>query len=427
MLLVLAFPIKLMAQQSEELQEIIFEKDLSWEQTKAKAKAENKCIFIDVYASWCLPCKKMDRDVYTDVHAGKYFNEKFVSIKLQVDSSKKDDDQIKKRYYDARYIKREYKVLAFPTFLFFSPEGKIIHRDFGFKTAENLIAMGKDAINPAKQFYTLLNSYVMGEKNYSIMPYLANLSNIMGEDSMARIIGADYINNYLCKLPTEKLYVKDNLNFIANFTEKSTEPGFEIFYDHLSRVNSVIQARYAESFIESIITKEEIESRLWNVQKQPYSENPNWRKIQSIISRKYNKQFAKRTILNAQIKWFENKKDWRQVIKYNIKMIETYGLDTMGIGKTLLNNMIYYTIFMHATKKSNINKAIKWMEALLKSRPNDPAFIDTYANLLYKSGRAKLALVWEEKALKLRPSDSDISINYNRMKRGEPTWIGQND
>ena len=36
---------------------ISFEKKATWEEVLAKAKEENKLIFVDVYATWCGPCK----------------------------------------------------------------------------------------------------------------------------------------------------------------------------------------------------------------------------------------------------------------------------------------------------------------------------------------------------------------------------------
>ena len=31
-----------------------------------QAIAENKLIFVDIYADWCTPCKMMDEDVFSD-------------------------------------------------------------------------------------------------------------------------------------------------------------------------------------------------------------------------------------------------------------------------------------------------------------------------------------------------------------------------
>ena len=43
---------------------------LSWEQVLTKAKTENKFIFVDCYATWCGPCKVMDKDVYPNDTVG---------------------------------------------------------------------------------------------------------------------------------------------------------------------------------------------------------------------------------------------------------------------------------------------------------------------------------------------------------------------
>lgn len=49
----------------------------SWEEALALAKSENKLIFLDVYATWCGPCKKLKKYVFSSEKAGNYFNSKF--------------------------------------------------------------------------------------------------------------------------------------------------------------------------------------------------------------------------------------------------------------------------------------------------------------------------------------------------------------
>src|SRR5688500_7757549 len=64
---------------------------LTWEQINQKAKTENKYIFLDLYATWCGPCKEMDKSVYPNDTVGLFFNNKFVSVKVQMDRTKKDN------------------------------------------------------------------------------------------------------------------------------------------------------------------------------------------------------------------------------------------------------------------------------------------------------------------------------------------------
>ncbi len=68
---------------------IAFEEGLSWQQVKEKALAANKHIFLDIFATWCGPCKQMDKQVYPNDTVGRFMNARFISVKVQMDSTKK--------------------------------------------------------------------------------------------------------------------------------------------------------------------------------------------------------------------------------------------------------------------------------------------------------------------------------------------------
>src|SRR5436190_1944165 len=81
---------------------------LSWEQILQKAKAENKFIFVDFYATWCRPCHAMDKDVYPTAEVGKVVNDRFIAIKIQMDRTSYDNDQVKSWYYYAKQFGANY-------------------------------------------------------------------------------------------------------------------------------------------------------------------------------------------------------------------------------------------------------------------------------------------------------------------------------
>src|SRR5690349_11279787 len=77
---------------------IKFNISLSWQQVLEKAKSENKYIFVDCYTTWCKPCREMEKFVYPLDTVGDFFNKNFISIKLQMDTTKNDSEQIKGSY-----------------------------------------------------------------------------------------------------------------------------------------------------------------------------------------------------------------------------------------------------------------------------------------------------------------------------------------
>src|SRR5437879_3324780 len=103
----IAIPLLLSAQVKKETQ---FDQSLSWSQIKAKAQAENKYIFIDVFATWCGPCKLMDRDVYPNDTISQVLNNSFVPVKLQMDSTGNDDEYVKSWYPVVKEIGSKYKI-----------------------------------------------------------------------------------------------------------------------------------------------------------------------------------------------------------------------------------------------------------------------------------------------------------------------------
>jgi thioredoxin 1 len=108
-------------------------KDLTFEQAKAEAKKTGKLIFMDAYASWCGPCKMMDRNTFSDEAVGKFFNDKFINLKIDMEKSA-----------DGPTLSRAYSVTAYPTFLWIDGDGKVVKREMGYRTPEQFLALVKE-------------------------------------------------------------------------------------------------------------------------------------------------------------------------------------------------------------------------------------------------------------------------------------------
>ena len=81
--------------------------------------------------------------------------------------------------------------------------------------------------------------------------------------------------------------------------------------------------------------------------------------------------------------------------------------------------------FENINNSTLVKEAISWSEkSIAGTERNNPAFLDTYANLQYRIGNTKQAIEIETKALSLAPdTDKDSYIEtLGKMKKGEKTW-----
>lgn len=123
--------------------DIKFESNLTWAEIKAKAKRENKMIFFDAYTSWCGPCKFLETNVYTDDKVAAYYNDNFINVKFDMEKG------------EGIALAKELDIVSFPTLLFFSPSGELLHKNVGALRSQEFVSLGKDALNPATQYFTL--------------------------------------------------------------------------------------------------------------------------------------------------------------------------------------------------------------------------------------------------------------------------------
>lgn len=157
-------------------QGVHFEDSLTWTAVRAKAKAENKYIFVDCYTSWCGPCKMMAREVFPQPVVGEYFNKQFISIGVQLDSTAQDDTLIRRRYTLGHLLKTKFEIHAFPTFLVFNADGLPLHRMTGARRdPADLIRDVSEAYDTTKQFYTQLDQFFKGRRDSAFMTRLSKI------------------------------------------------------------------------------------------------------------------------------------------------------------------------------------------------------------------------------------------------------------
>ncbi|MBR9922750.1 MAG: DUF255 domain-containing protein [Bacteroidetes bacterium] len=100
----------------------------------AQAKEEGKLIFLDVYTTWCLPCKLMDEEVFPNKEIGNFMNKHFINMKVDAEKG------------NGVNLAAIYEVKVFPTLLFLSPDGRVLQRKEGAAFHKELMQLGENAL-----------------------------------------------------------------------------------------------------------------------------------------------------------------------------------------------------------------------------------------------------------------------------------------
>jgi len=406
---------------------ICFEYNLSWEDLLAKANMQNKYIFVDCYATWCAPCKLMDKNIYSDDSLGQYMNNRFVCIKLQMDSSAKDNEEIRSWYDTAHGFASQYHIEVYPTYLFFSPDGHVVHKGLGYKGVKDFFAVAEAAIDPDHQYYTLLSNYRSGIIDYTLLPALANAAASLGQYKIVNEAARDFVYRGLDALPARQFWNHDNIFFVYKYWDaiKFDDRTFKSYYKNRKLIDSVMnQKGFAIALIDYVIYGQEIKPEVNKVLKESGME-PDWKGLEDTIRRSSDEYFARKSVIRGRVLYYHKRKDWNQYIKYLILQEEDNGIESHerhGVDVTALNNYAY-EIFQYSNDKKRLRRALSWVDrALALSKEPDPQAMDTKANLEYKLGKNKEGIALEEKAYALSHDDKDIKGNLEKMRDGLPTW-----
>ncbi len=100
-----------------------------------RAEKENKLVFLDFYTTWCTPCKLMDQDVFPDKGIGDFFNENFLSYKVDAEKG------------NGVNLAVVYNVSVYPTLFFLNEKGRVIESKQGAAYHTELMQMAQRALD----------------------------------------------------------------------------------------------------------------------------------------------------------------------------------------------------------------------------------------------------------------------------------------
>jgi len=448
-------------------QGIHFEKGLTWQQILDKAKQDNKYIFMDCYTTWCGPCKTMAKYVFTDKDAAEFFNKKFINVSVQMDKTAKDASEIKNWYVDADEINKTYGISAYPTFLYFDPNGKIVHRVTGAYDVKEFISKSAAALDSTKQYYQRFSLNADNEKDSVFL-----ISQIKKALDNSDLVTAAKFTNYYFNVVNSP-FANDNLKIFLKTITSSGDNSFPFLLNNADSINRILGGRTDVQYkLNWIFIKEEIEPLIkkglgmsWNKLaallklKYPKASNrtfdlmfgsfnslvfraeikeklvlflerriePNWNLLLKDALLKYPGATLEKQMAEEKPQFYASQSNWPMVGKAVVGLMEKYN---SKMTTNQINNLLWDYLFMHCSNVKMLEKSVLWAQQIVTKEPTEAIFLDTYASLLYKLGKKKEAMDLENKALILAeqrrenaPGEyTDIMNNYQKMKNGERTW-----
>tara|TARA_B110000444_G_C18744853_1_gene549764 strand:+ start:533 stop:1084 length:552 start_codon:yes stop_codon:yes gene_type:complete len=133
------------------------EATINWmtiEEVTVAMEKEPKNVMIDVYTSWCGPCKMMMANTFTNKNLINYVNQNYYAVKLNAEAPE-PIHYLGKTYFNPTFdpnkrgrngvheLSREFKVSAYPTIVYLDKEMKIITANSGYKQPQQLEVMLK--------------------------------------------------------------------------------------------------------------------------------------------------------------------------------------------------------------------------------------------------------------------------------------------
>lgn len=191
----------------------------TWNEALDESKNTGKPIFVDAYAKWCGPCKRMARTTFMDKQAGEFFNKNFINVKMDAE----EGEGVK--------FRRKYPVSAFPTLFFIDEKGEVLHKAVGGQNVQGLISLGNIALEKIDYSHDYQVKYEEGERDPQfIFEYVKSLNK---SNKASLKVSNEYLRTQ------EDLTTEFNLRFILEAATEADSRIFNLLIEHQTAIGKL--------------------------------------------------------------------------------------------------------------------------------------------------------------------------------------------
>lgn len=346
----------------------------SWKKILTQAKAENKMVFLDAYTNWCRPCKKMDAEVFSDRKVGRFYNDNFVNVKMNMEKG------------EGIPLAIQYKIKSYPSLMFFNAEGDIMHRIAGYQTVPQFIELGQVALDSTANLAALKARFDNGERDPDFLYDYASMRFRATDNSHLEI--AEAYLNVQSDLDSEK-----NLKFIFTVLDDADSKLFDYLITHREKF---------EAFLGTPAVVGKIQNLIYDKINDTVNRS-SLEQIDQLYQRAYPDK-AEEMSSRFRLSYYSQASDAEKYIATAndfMKYHEPRDADEI--------NEIAWNFYELASDRKDLKQATKWSRQAV-AMDNSMYNNDTLAALYYRLGKKSKAVKTAKKAIKIaRANGQDYS------------------
>jgi thiol-disulfide isomerase/thioredoxin len=342
-----------------------------WAALLAEAKATDRIIFLDAYASWCRPCQMMAANTFTDKATGDFYNANFIPAKIDMEKGEGPD------------LAAQYAVTAYPTLLFINGDGELVHGTQGYQEPAELIELGRIALDDNTNLIGMQKRFQNGDRDPAFLqPYAYAL--MTAGDGRAQEVAEAY-------LATQADWgTEENMVFVFNFANSTDSEMFRYLTANREKFSEAFGQAAIISHIQGLVLQELYTGG---------NTEPGLEELEKLMRDAYP-DLAPLLIANLRMKYYAQAGDLDNYITATVDYVENHGLTDADE----LNDAAW-NFAENVTDKALLEKALTWAKRSVEIDENY-FNTDTVATIYLKLGKKKEAKKAAKRAIELAERDS---------------------
>lgn len=336
-----------------------------WEKALQESKKSGKLIFLDAYTDWCGWCKVMDEKTFSKDEIREKLTENFIPLKLNMEEGA------------GLKLATKYQIFSYPSYVIFDSDGRLLYITSGYE--------------PPEKFITTLDE-CLDEKNHKPSPGISTQL----DPGFPEFYKKSFLRGDAREMPEKE--------DVHAYLKKRDDIFDEVSWALIKRFCDS-DCEYSEFALRKL---DKYEEKFGERETQKYVVSL-YNNIAYRASREKSKEMCGKSIAIA-------KSYYKKYEPYYDEMIWLFyykqSMDTLGYFKTApvfmekynyknLNyvNELAWNFYLMDAPAEYMLQAENWMNKVIDKEPDNFAFLDTYAAVLYKNGKYDEALKYADIAI----------------------------